>query len=154
MAKNMMSADYRKIDVDALDEERYIEEEGQNAYDTASSGPDERNVQAMLSSSRLVDALHAGLANPPLAAKDQQVKDRSTLLVVKVLQTFKNSEIEPAIKALSADEGDILMKYIYKGMELNQDTAVATSLLLWHSLVINHFGLGTIMRVFSERQRL
>ncbi|CAJ0948681.1 unnamed protein product, partial [Mesorhabditis belari] len=151
MAKNMNNTSYRKLDVDALDDERYDEDEG---AESAALGPDERSVQSYLQTSRLTDALHAALTNPPLTTKNQQIKDRSTLLVAKVLQAFKTAEIEGAIKVLSEDEGDLLMKYVYKIMEINQENAVCASTLSWHAQLVARFGLGSIIRVLSDRRRL
>lgn len=84
----------------------------------------------------------------------QGVKDRATQLVTKVLQSFKNSEIESAVQKLSIDEGDILMKYVFKAMELGAEAATCQSLLAWHAQLVAKFGLGAIMRVLSGRQRL
>jgi actin related protein 2/3 complex subunit 5 len=61
-------------------------------------------------------------------------------LVVRVLTSFKGAtDIEAAVKTLSRDEVDLLMKYVYKGMELQQDSQTCASLLAWHSQVINLF---------------
>ncbi|CAL2029572.1 hypothetical protein CAEBREN_23949 [Caenorhabditis brenneri] len=152
MAKNMQNTSYRKLDVDAFDPEQY--DENDETVDTPGLGPDERAVQGFLSSNRLEDALHASLLSPPLKTKDQNVKDRATQLVTKVLQSFKNAEIEQTVQKLSIDEGDILMKYVYKAMELGADAAVCQSLLAWHAQLVAKFGHGAIMRVFSGRQRL
>ncbi|VDL83108.1 unnamed protein product [Nippostrongylus brasiliensis] len=158
MAKNMENTSYRKIDVDAYDPENY--DENEDAGDTPGLGPDERTVTSHLQTNRLEDALHAALQNPPLKCKNQAVKDKATLLVAKVLGSFKSSEIDPVVKKLSLDEGDILMKYVYKAMEITPENALCQTLLSWHSLasfqllLVARFGLGSIIRVFSDRSRL
>ncbi|KHJ78149.1 hypothetical protein OESDEN_22231 [Oesophagostomum dentatum] len=76
------------------------------------------------------------------------------MLVAKVLGSFKSSEIENVVKKLSNEEGDILMKYVYKAMEITPENALCQTLLTWHSLLVARFGLGSIIRVFSDRSRL
>lgn len=152
MAKNMENTSYRKLDVDAYDPENYNENE--DVGDTPVVGPDERTMMSFLQANRLEDAVHAALLNPPLECKNQTVKDKSTMLVAKVLGTFKWSEIEPVVKKISSDEADVLMKFIYKAMELTPENALCQTLLAWHSLLVARFGLGSIIRVFSERNRL
>ncbi|KJH52386.1 hypothetical protein DICVIV_01363 [Dictyocaulus viviparus] len=160
MAKNMGNTNYRKIDVDAYDPEKYNENEDGlfidiiMAVEASGLGPDERNVLSLLQSNRLEDALHTALLNPPLKCKNQAVKDKSTTLIAKVLGTFKCSEIESVVKKVSVDEADILMKYVYKAMELMPESTLCQTLLAWHSLLVARFGLGSIIRVFSERNRL
>jgi actin related protein 2/3 complex subunit 5 len=74
------------------------------------------------------------LRNPPLNAKNQQLKDNSFQLVMRVLRSFQNStDIENAVKALNEDSVDVLMKYIYKGFE--REPRDSTVLLTWHEKV-------------------
>ncbi|RCN35188.1 hypothetical protein ANCCAN_18963 [Ancylostoma caninum] len=145
MAKNMENTSYRKIDVDAYDPENY--DENEDAGETPGLGPDDRTVTSYLQTNRFEDALHAALLNPPLKCKNQAS-------YTKVLGSFKSSEIEPVVKRLSNDEGDILMKYVYKAMEITPENALCQTLLTWHSLLVARFGLGSIIRVFSDRSRL
>jgi len=62
------------------------------------------------------------------------LKDKAVNLAVRVLTTFKSSEIEPAVKGLDSRSLDILMKYIYRGFEFPSDNSSA-SLLAWHEKV-------------------
>jgi hypothetical protein len=81
-----------------------------------------------------VEALKAVLRNPPLNATNQQLKENSFQLVMKVLRSFQNSaEIEQAVKALDEDSVNVLMKYIYKGFE--REPRDSTVLLTWHEKV-------------------
>ncbi|CAD6196477.1 unnamed protein product [Caenorhabditis auriculariae] len=152
MAKNMQNTAYRKIDVDAFDPEKY--DENEEGTETPGLGPDERAVVSMLNTNRNLEALQASLLSPPFKTKNQAMKDKSTQLVAKVLQAFKSSEIEAAVQRLSIEEGDILMKYVFKAMEILADPAVCQSLLAWHSQLVAKFGLGCIIRVMTNRQRL
>ncbi|KAH7722293.1 Protein ARX-7 [Aphelenchoides avenae] len=151
MAKPMNDALYRKLDVDQYDPDQFDDTE---EADTPGIGPDEAQVRQLLQSSRLNEALKAALANPPLKTKNQDVKDKATTLVAKVLTSYKTSEIEAAVSQLSLEEADLLMKYIYKGMELLPDGQTCGLLLAWHAQVFTKCGHGGIIRVFSDRKRL
>ncbi|KAI1715499.1 ARP2/3 complex 16 kDa subunit (p16-Arc) domain-containing protein [Ditylenchus destructor] len=152
MAKNILSnTSYRNLDVDIFDVDRFVD--GEEA-DTPGLGPDEQQVKQLLQSNKNVDALKAALANPPLKTKNQAIKDKTTGIVTKVLTSFKSSEIEAAVNTLSSDEIDLLMKYVYKGMELLADGQTSTSLLAWHAHLFSSCGHGGIVRVFCDRNRL
>ena len=54
--------------------------------------------------------------------------------MLKVLTSFKSSEIEAAVKSLDRNGVDLLMKYIYRGFEKPSDNSSAV-LLQWHEKV-------------------
>jgi len=147
----MENTGYRKLDVDQFDPEQYQDVDDP---DTPSLGPDERQVNQFLQGARLDDALKAALHNPPLKTKNQAVKDKATATVVRVLTSFKQAEMESALKKLSEDEAELLMKYIYKGMDILADGPTCQSLLAWHAVVMSRCGFGAIVRVLSDRARL
>jgi actin related protein 2/3 complex subunit 5 len=53
---------------------------------------------------------------------------------MRVLTAFKTTEIDDAVKALSPDQIDILMKYIYRGFTEPSEKSSAL-LLQWHEKV-------------------
>eukprot|EP01098_Paradermamoeba_levis_P003095 TRINITY_DN1444_c0_g1_i1.p1 TRINITY_DN1444_c0_g1~~TRINITY_DN1444_c0_g1_i1.p1 ORF type:complete len:147 (+),score=37.38 TRINITY_DN1444_c0_g1_i1:107-547(+) len=108
----------------------------------------EQNVNKSLNGGRTLDALHAALENPPVGSKDAAVIDKSTALVVNVCTSVKDNEIQKHIDGLSDDEQNTLMKYLYKGLESGDNS---TSLLKWHSSLVEKGGLGLIVRALSER---
>jgi hypothetical protein len=55
-------------------------------------------------------------------------------LVLKVLLSFKSSDIENAVRTLDQPKLDTLMKYIYRGFEFPSEGSSAL-LLLWHEKV-------------------
>jgi len=57
-------------------------------------------------------------------------------LVMRVLRSFNQSnsnEIDNAVKSLSLDAIDVLMKYVYKGFE--KEPTSSSVLLTWHEKV-------------------
>ena len=61
-------------------------------------------------------------------------QERAQAVMMKVLTSFKNSDIEPAVKSLDRNGVDLLMKYIYRGFERPSDNSSAI-LLQWHEKV-------------------
>jgi len=121
--------------------------------ETPGLGPDESGVTALLNQSRSLDALKVALKNPPLKTKNQAIKDRASQLVIRVLTSFKQADVEKAVTSLDKEELDLLLKYVYKGFETPQDGSSAI-LLVWHEKIFNVTGLGSIVRVFTDRKRL
>ncbi|CAI4225837.1 unnamed protein product [Auanema sp. JU1783] len=152
MAKNMENTSYRRLNVDEFDPEKY--DENEEGSQTPGLGPDEKTINSMLSTNRFNDALHAVLMNPPLKTENMEQKEKAVRLVAKVVGSFKSSEVEAVVKTLNDDEADVLMKYIFKAMEIVPDSALCQTLLTWHAQMVSRFGLGSIIRVFSDRNRL
>ena len=56
------------------------------------------------------------------------------MIVMRVLQSFKPSEIESVVKTLEPNHLDILMKYVYRGFEIPSEGS-SNLLLAWHEKV-------------------
>ncbi|KAL7888786.1 hypothetical protein AOLI_G00037600 [Acnodon oligacanthus] len=138
MSKNTVSDRFRKVDVDEYDENKFVDEEdgGENQLDCKGN---------------LMEALQAVLKNPPINTKNQNVKDRAEGLVLKVLSSFKASDIEKGVQSLDKNGVDLLMKYIYKGFERPSENSSAI-LLQWHEKALSAGGVGCIVRVLTARK--
>jgi len=138
---------FRKVDVDEYDENNYQDEQ----TDEEVMGPDEGEVQSFLNQKNYEEALKAVLRNPPIGTKNPAVKDKAFQLVMRVLTAFKNNDIEKAVNNLDRDTIDILMKYIYKGFISPTENSSAI-LLAWHEKAYAVGGLGSIVRVLTDRK--
>lgn len=147
MAKNVESTAYRRLDVDALEEDKF--EEGEDNCNL--SGVDEKTIDGLLQGNRNGEALHSVLQNTPVGTKiSQELKDRTTLIMSKVLRSFRVNEIEKAVSALNEKEADLLIKLVYRAFEMEPEGP----LLQWHSQIVSRFGQGPIVRVFTSRNSL
>ncbi|KAI0227521.1 Actin-related protein 2/3 complex subunit 5 [Lamellibrachia satsuma] len=152
MSKNTRDTLFRKVDVDQYAEDKFEEEE-QGDGSVNGVGPNEAEVQTLLSQGRNVDALKVSLRNPPVTSKNQAVKDKSLQVVMRVIMSIKSSDIDNAVKSLDSPTKDILMKYIYRGFEIPAEGSSA-QLLTWHQKVFASAGLGCIVRVLTDRKRV
>lgn len=152
MSKNTESSAFRKIDIDQYNEDNYKEEEGLDAQ-SPPAGPDEQEVNQLLNQGKNVDALKIILKSAPTGSKCQSVKDAACALVMRVLLSVKVSEMEKAVSALDRDSVDVLMKYIYRGFEIPSEGS-SGHLLAWHEKAYAAGGVGSIVRVMTDRKRV
>ena len=152
MSKNTLSSAHRKVDVDLYDADRFVDDElAETSADNASAvSSKETEVRGMLNKGDNKGALVRALADPPLRAKDQAVKDKAHKVVMDVLMAFKTTDIEGAVKTLSEQDVDTLMKYVYRGMA-QPDDGNSAQLLQWHQKTASVGGVGSIIRVMTER---
>ncbi|XP_029843471.1 actin-related protein 2/3 complex subunit 5 [Ixodes scapularis] len=153
MAKNTSSSAFRKIDIDQYNEDNYKEDEAPDAQSNAQAGPDEQEVNHLLNQGKNVDALKIILKAAPIGSKCQSVKDATSALVMRVLLAVKASEIEKAVGSLDRDSVDVLMKYIYRGFESPSEGS-SGHLLAWHEKAYAAGGVGSIVRVMTDRKRV
>jgi len=157
MSKNTASNAFRKIDVDAFNEDNFRDE------DTAGTGPQpgqggavasEAQIGTWIQEGKTVEALQALLSQAPIANKNQQEKDAALALVMRVLLSIKSANaVDSAVKKLDSDQRDVLMKYIYRGFE-NPSEGSSAHLLLWHEKVFEEAGVGSIVRVLTDRKKV
>lgn len=148
MAKNTLSSRFRKVDIDEFDENKFVDDHDEPADQ---QGPDAVEVDNLIRQGDMMAALHIALRNPPINSRNPAIKERAQAVVLKVLTSFKSSDIEPAVKSLDKNGVDLLMRYIYKGFERPTENSSAI-LLQWHEKAFAVGGLGSIVRVMTARK--
>lgn len=63
-------------------------------------------------------------------------------------QFKKDVDMTNGIAALSPEDIDILMKYVYAGLSSPENSDV---LLKWHAVLVNRGGLGSVTRVLTDK---
>uniref|UniRef100_A0AAR2KRU5 Actin-related protein 2/3 complex subunit 5 n=1 Tax=Pygocentrus nattereri TaxID=42514 RepID=A0AAR2KRU5_PYGNA len=152
MAKNTLPSRFRKVDVDEFDENKFVEEHDEA---TEQPGPDTGEVDNLIRPglTMTASAFHVALRNPPINSKNPVIKEKAQAVVLRVLTSFKSSDIEPAVKSLDSNGIDLLMKYVYKGFEKPSENSSAV-LLQWHEKAFAVGGLGSIVRVMTSRKTI
>ena len=77
--------------------------------------------------------------------------------VLFVLLQVNQADLGTVVKALSPEERDTLMKYVYRGMESPaegpQGNSQCAALLQWHARIVEVSGVGAIVRSMSDRRQ-
>jgi len=155
----MADNSFRKIDIDAFDEEVLLESElyELDARDPTTVLSDARQkqtaVRQALSRGDTAGALANVLENAPYGPNVEEAKTITLQTLLLILNSTKATDIPPIVKALSIDAQDTLMKYIYKGMAMPGWGDVSGSVLLtWHEKLTEVAGTGCIVRVMTDRR--
>ena len=157
MSKNTRSAEFRKVDVDELDDEQYQDDPEEIAdSDDCKVQQREQEIKKLMQSGSKVEALKLALKDPPVQNKDSNVVERNYAVVLDVLTGFSigkkdKDSMQAGVEALSTDELDSLMKYIYRGFARPTENS-CEKLLNWHEAAFAVGGLGSIIRVMSARK--
>lgn len=154
-----MASAFRKIDIDAYDEDALQESElyEADARDPAQVLDEARQRQAAvrssLAKSDVAGALSVILDNAPYGPKVDEAKVLTLQTLLTILNTTKATEITGVIKSLSQDSQDTLMKYLYKGMAMPGWGDISGSVLLgWHEKLTEVAGVGCIVRTMTDRR--
>lgn len=153
MSKNTLNNQFRKIDVDQFCEDVFKEEDQLETSSPGSLTLDEKEISGMLNSGKQKEALKLALNSAPLGSKSQFQRDANFNVTLKILLSIRISEIEAIVNELNFDEIDILIKYIYRGFEVPSDGSSA-HLLVWHDKAFSKGGVGSIIRVLTDKKRV
>ncbi|KAF7970343.1 hypothetical protein HWV62_24308 [Athelia sp. TMB] len=154
-----MDTAFRKIDIDAYDEDAFLDSE---LFEPDARSPDQvlaeakqkqTAVRSSLAKGDTVGALSMALENAPYGPGFDEAKNLTLQNVVSILNSTKATEIPNIVKSLSQDAQDTLMKYLYKGMGLPGWGDVSGSVLLgWHEKLTEAAGTGCIVRAMTDRR--
>lgn len=110
-------------------------------------------MRSSLAKGDVTGALAIVLSDAPYGPSVDDAKNLTLQTLVSILNTTKATDIAGVVKALSADEQDTLMKYLYKGMALPGWGDVSGSVLLvWHEKLTEVAGVGCIVRAMTDRR--
>ncbi|KAH0834158.1 actin-related protein 2/3 complex subunit 5 [Lanmaoa asiatica] len=150
---------FRKIDVDAYDEdvlqetELYDPDPREPAQILSDAKQKQLAVRSALNKGDITGALNVALESPPYGQTVEEAKNLTLHTVVSVLNSTKATDVPNVLRSLSQDEQDTLMKYIYKGMGMPGWGDVSGSVLLgWHEKLTEIAGTGCIVRVMTDRR--
>ncbi|KAI0045179.1 arp2/3 complex subunit [Auriscalpium vulgare] len=154
-----MDVNFRKIDIDAYDEDVISEGElyeadprdpGQVLEDAKAKAA---AVRSSLSKGDMAGALGTILDSPPFGANVEDAKNLTLQTVVTVLNSTKSADIPNVVKSLTPEAQDTLMKYLYKGMAMPGWGDVSGSVLLgWHEKLTDVAGTGCIVRAMTDHR--
>ncbi|KDN43143.1 hypothetical protein RSAG8_06296, partial [Rhizoctonia solani AG-8 WAC10335] len=157
----MSDTAFRKIDVDTLEEDVLL---ATDLYDPDPRGPDGALADAKAKTTQVRTALSKGdtqgalsliLTDPPYGAEAEEAKALTTSSVFLVLASTKAADIPNILRSIEPEQHDTLMKYLYKGMALQNEQTVEVNssvLLTWHEKLAEIAGTGCIVRVMTDRR--
>ena len=152
MARNTNSNVFRTLDVDLYSEDIYKEDkDSELAEQNPLLDANDAVVESLLASGKNCEALSHVLSNNSLTIKDPRARDVNLAVTLKVLLSFKTSQIEAAVAGLDNENRDLLMKIIYRGFEIPFEGSSA-QLLVWHEKVYAVAGVGSIVRVMTDKK--
>ena len=110
----------------------------------------EKKVQEYLSKSKNNTAIKFLLKEPPVFTKDEDIKRRYAQCVFNAMKNIRNDKIPNSVSKLDSDQLDVLMKYVYRGLE--NETKRNAAFLKWHAEITKKAGVGCIVRMIADRK--
>ncbi|PFH47442.1 hypothetical protein AMATHDRAFT_152042 [Amanita thiersii Skay4041] len=154
-----MDINFRKIDIDVYDEDAIHESE---IYEADPRDPGQvlneakqkqSGVRALLARNDVAGALKTVLEGAPFGPGADEAKSITLQTLLTILNSTKSTDISGAIKQLTQDDHDTLMKYLYKGMAMPGWGDISGSVLLgWHEKLTEIAGTGCIVRTMTDRR--
>ena len=111
----------------------------------------EQRVDGFLRAAQPSAALKAALESPPLSSKDLSLKDRNAAIVLRALLAVgaKEETLLAFVVGLEADDADVLMKYVVKGLATHGNAAL---LMKVHGMLVEKAGMGCLVRCIVDRR--
>lgn len=107
------------------------------------------HVEKLVAAKKLPEALQEALSDPPVEAKDAEIKKMACKTMLKVVAASKETEIDALLGGIDQQGEDTLMKYLYANME---DAEECAKLLKWHEKLVQRSGLGCVVRALTDRK--
>lgn len=78
---------------------------------------------------------------PPLSVRAQ---------VFAAIARIDDKQIDATVEKLTPEAADVLLKYVYRGLE--EPTDNNASLFKWQAKILDKFGIGSVVRVLTDRK--
>ncbi|KAJ1035198.1 hypothetical protein NDA18_000794 [Ustilago nuda] len=150
---------FRKIDIDQYDEDVISNKELVKPYpkspEQALSDAKAKSteVRTLIGRGDIAGALALILTDNPYGPNVVEAKTITLQSLLEIANSTKSSDIPAAVKAISLEQRDALMKYLYKGLELGGEEGINCAVLLgWHERLTEVAGTGCIVRAMSDRR--
>lgn len=82
--------------------------------------------------------------------KDADAKTAHAKKVFLALERFTDKQISEAVDGIPQEPGDILLKYVYRGLEDASDNNA--SLFKWQAKLTDKLGVGGVVRALTDRK--
>ncbi|TKY86040.1 hypothetical protein EX895_004865 [Sporisorium graminicola] len=153
---------FRKIDIDQYDEDAISNEELVEPFPKsaeqalADAKAKSTEVRSLIGRGDTAGALTLVLSDYPYGPNVEDAKHLTLQSLLEIVNSTKSSDISSAVKSISIDQRDALMKYLYKGLELGgEGESINCAVLLgWHERLTEVAGTGCIVRVMADRRRV
>ncbi|KXN72605.1 ARP2/3 complex 16 kDa subunit (p16-Arc) [Conidiobolus coronatus NRRL 28638] len=144
---------FRDVNIDIYDENAYVDPVQSIDISNVESLTTQKvaDVKGLLSKGKAIDALVRSLEDPAYGPVDEELKKQNAKAVIDSLNSFKISEIPETLKELNYDQIDLLMKYIYRGLN-HPEQFNCGSLLQWHEKIVETNGISSIVRVLTDKR--
>ena len=111
------------------------------------------NVAELLSKKDNANAVKASLFDYQMDCKSNDIKEKRAEIVKQAITTIPASdqEIIEVINNLSTEQRDVLMKYLYKLLS-NESGVESSTFLRWHAKLLSVCGIGSILRVLTDKK--
>ena len=118
----------------------------------------EQLSESGIRSGNIAEVLPQILENPPIGCKDDSLKERNAAAVLQLISSVKDVKPE-VLDALSSDQLDILLRYVYRGLGASENknaTFVPTSqcMFKWFDAIVKKGGDGCVVRAVCCRQAI
>ena len=154
MTTNTNSNVFRTLDVDKYSEDTYKDDQDDTPAPAVSeNGENDAVVESLLAAGKVSEALTHVLGRTSLGLKDPGAREANLAAAMKVMMAIKTSQIEAAVADLDNENRDILMKIIYGGFECPSEGS-SGHLLIWHEKVFALSGVGSIVRVLTDKKTI
>ncbi|KAJ5066844.1 arp2/3 complex 16 kd subunit p16-arc [Anaeramoeba ignava] len=81
----------------------------------------------------------------------KQIKTKNFETAMNVLMAIQEKSIKSSIDKLNQEEINLLMKFIYRGLEYHQHSS---TLFKWHAATLEKGGIGCIVRAIADRNKI